>query len=77
MQYGLWDQIRVDQGKEWVLMLYIQGTLAHLRHNTSHTPHLQSTSKQVCFCQLKVQCNLLSFDYIFQESYSIMHLGGD
>lgn len=31
MEYGLWDQIRVDHGKEWCLMLYINGTLSHLR----------------------------------------------
>ena len=24
MEYGLWDQIRIDQGKEWILMLFIQ-----------------------------------------------------
>ena len=45
--YGLWDQIRVDQGKEWVLMLYVQETLAHFRRNTSRPPHLQTASKQV------------------------------
>jgi len=47
MEYGLWDQLRVDQGKEWVLMLYVQERLANLRYNTSRPPHLQSTSKQV------------------------------
>ena len=35
LSYGLWDQIHVDQGKEWVLMLYVQETLEHLRFNTS------------------------------------------
>lgn len=54
MEFGLWDQIRVDQGKEWVLMLYVQETLAHLRRNTSRAPHLQSTSKQVCIIHVKV-----------------------
>ena len=23
-QYGIWDQVRVDHGKEWVLMLFAQ-----------------------------------------------------
>ncbi|XP_065894563.1 uncharacterized protein [Dysidea avara] len=46
LEYGLWDQRRIDQGKEWVLMLHVQETLAHLRHNTCRPPHLQSTSKQ-------------------------------
>ena len=49
MEYGLWDQIRIDQGKEWILMLFIQECLANLRHNTSRAPHLQSTSKQVSY----------------------------
>ena len=48
-QYGIWDQIRVDQGKEWVLMLYVQEMLSHLRRNTSRDPHFQSTSKQVSY----------------------------
>ena len=46
-QYGLWDQVRVDQGKEWTLMLFIQEKLAHLRCNVNRAPHLQTTSKQV------------------------------
>ena len=45
--YGLWDQIRVDHGKEWVLMLYVQELLADLRTNVHRAPHLQSSSKQV------------------------------
>lgn len=48
VDYGLWDQVRVDQGKEWILMLFVQEHLAHLRYNQTRHPHLQSTSKQVC-----------------------------
>ena len=48
LQYGMWDQIRVDQGKEWVLMLFVQEQLAHFRRNTGRNPHIQTTSKQVC-----------------------------
>ena len=47
MQYGLWDQIRVDQGREWILMLHVQEKFAEFRHNATCAPHLQSTSKQV------------------------------
>lgn len=47
MEYGLWDQIRVDHGKEWCLMLYINGTLSHLRGNTAKVPHLQTSSTKV------------------------------
>ncbi len=31
--YGLWDQVRVDHGKEFYLMLYVQEILAQLRTN--------------------------------------------
>ncbi len=48
LEYGLWDQVRVDQGKEWVLLLFVQEQLQHLRHNTSKPPHRQTTSKLVC-----------------------------
>ena len=47
LEYGLWDEVRVDQGKEWVLSLYVQEQLAPLRTNTARPPHLQSTSKKV------------------------------
>ena len=47
MQYGLWDQLRVDHGKEWILMLYAQEQLAHMRRNQSRSPHVQTTSKLV------------------------------
>ena len=48
LEYGLWDEIRVDQEKEWVLSLFVQEQMAHLRTNTARPPHLQSTSKKVC-----------------------------
>ena len=47
LEYGLWDQLRVDHGMEWILTLFVQETLAHLRRNTNRAPHLQTTSKQV------------------------------
>lgn len=47
LQYGLWDTIRVDHGKEFYLMLYVQEKLAEYRTNTARAPHLQSTSRQV------------------------------
>ena len=47
LQYGVWDQVRVDHGKEWTLLLFVQELLAHLRTNTNRAPHLQTTSKQV------------------------------
>ena len=45
---GIWDTIRVDKGKEWVLSLFVQETLSDYRNNTSRVPHLQTASTQVC-----------------------------
>jgi len=50
IHYGLWDQLRVDQGKEWHLMLFIPEQLAHLRTNTNRAPHLQTSSKLASLC---------------------------
>ena len=44
---GLFDQIRVDHGKEFYLSLFVQEQLAHLRYNPQRDPHLQTTSKKV------------------------------
>ena len=38
-EYGLWDQIKVNHGKEWCLMLYVNDVLSHLRGNCSRSPH--------------------------------------
>lgn len=46
-QYGLWNQIRVDHGREWFLMLFGQQHLQHLRHDTSKPPFVQTSSKKV------------------------------
>ena len=47
--YGLWDQLRVDQGKEWKLTLFAQELCISPPLCTSQTraPHLQTFSKQV------------------------------
>ena len=58
-EYGLWDEVRVDQGKEWVLSLFVQEQMTHLRTNTTRPPHLQSTctSKTVCVnCTVGIIC---------------------
>ena len=44
LTYRLGDQARVDHGKEFHLMLYVQEVLAQFRTNTNRAPHLQSTS---------------------------------
>ncbi len=33
------NQVRVDQGREWILMLFAQDLLAHLHKNTSRASH--------------------------------------
>ena len=49
LQYGIWDTctVRVDQGKEWTLLLYLQELLADYRLDKSKVPHIQTTSKEV------------------------------
>ena len=47
LEYGIWDQVCVDHGMEWILTLFVQEQLAHLRRNISRPPHLQTSSKQV------------------------------
>ena len=44
---GLFDQIRIDHGKEFYLSLFVQEQLAHLRYNPQRDPHRQTTSKKV------------------------------
>uniref|UniRef100_A0A1X7TGN1 Uncharacterized protein n=1 Tax=Amphimedon queenslandica TaxID=400682 RepID=A0A1X7TGN1_AMPQE len=43
--YGMWNQLRVDKGREWFLMLFIQEKLCNLRGNTSIPPYLHSSSQ--------------------------------
>ena len=64
VEYGLWDQIRVDHGMEWILTLFVQEQIAHLQRNSSRPPHLETSSKQVAlpkFHPLDVA------NYIFSE----------
>ena len=64
-QYGLWDQVRVDHGKEWTLMLFIQEQLGHLRGNVACAPHLQITSKQVHVKGLSRHCSWINNGALF------------
>ena len=52
-EFGLCDQIRVDGGREWALMLFVHQQLAYLRNNLQRKPYLVTTSKKVrgvCLC---------------------------
>ena len=44
---GLWDQIRVDCGREFALILFIQELLSSYRTNVLRAPYLQTRSTQV------------------------------
>lgn len=45
LKHGVWDQVRVDHGKEFYLTLFIQELLlSSHRHNTQRQPYLQTKS---------------------------------
>ncbi|KAA0723954.1 hypothetical protein E1301_Tti015357 [Triplophysa tibetana] len=44
IEYGIWDQVRVDHGKEFYLTLFVQENLAHLRNNTERQPYMRTAS---------------------------------
>ena len=48
--YGLWDQVRIDKGKEWYLTLSVVAALSDYRHNTTKPSYLQTSSTKVCRC---------------------------
>lgn len=43
---GIWEQVRVDHGQEFALIISVQQSLADLRQTRCHSPVLQSTSRQ-------------------------------
>lgn len=44
LQYGLFDQLRVDHGTEFCLCIFVQELLKNRRGDTSRTPWRQTTS---------------------------------
>lgn len=60
-KFGLWDQIRVDHGREWYLFLFIHHSLAHLRSITEKAAFIQTTSTKV-FQSVII---LLTYSYYF------------
>ena len=46
VEYGLWDQLRVDHGREFYLTLYIQEKLRASRGDPNILPYIQTTSTQ-------------------------------
>lgn len=49
LSHGMWDQVRVDHGREFDLSLFMQDILAEYRHNRQRLPYLQTTSTKVTF----------------------------
>ena len=48
LNYDLWNQIHVDHGREFYLMLFIQEHLRCFLGPSNITPYVQSTSTEVC-----------------------------
>ena len=46
-QYGVWDQIRVDHGREFYLMLYVQEMIKSRFGSSGVLPYVQSKSTEV------------------------------
>lgn len=46
LEFGLWQQIRVDQGREFYLMLFIQENLRSAHGDPSIAPYRQTTSRE-------------------------------
>lgn len=44
IEFGLWDQVRVDHGKEFNLTLYVHEKLRILRGSETISPYVQTTS---------------------------------
>jgi hypothetical protein len=47
LTFGIWEQCRVDHGKEFFLKLKVQEDLQHLRYNLNRDCYVQSTSRTV------------------------------
>lgn len=46
LQTGIFEQLRVDMGNEWVLILFIQEILSGYRNNQNRPSHIKTTSKR-------------------------------
>lgn len=64
LHYGMWDQIRTDQGKEWNLMLFVNDSLSHLRNDCSRPPTCNPRLNR-CYTpngifSIQLHCHLIS-----------------
>lgn len=70
LSHGMWDQVRVDHGREFDLSLFMQDILAEYRHNQQRLPYLQITSTKVTFYY-----SLLSQMADFYHIYTVLYSG--
>ncbi|KAG7317709.1 hypothetical protein KOW79_018744 [Hemibagrus wyckioides] len=68
--YGMWDQVRVDHGKEFYLTLFMQEMLSHHRFNQERLPYLQTSSTREKAYQITLQ-NLGVNEELHQNSCHI------
>lgn len=61
----MWDQIRVDHGREFYLSLYVQEKLAQYRFNTERQPYKQTTSSKVFYFQKHMVPKMVLFLLFF------------
>ena len=56
LEHGLFDQIRVDHGREWYLVLAVQQQLSPLCLCQDRVPYLQTSSKMVWAVCINLYC---------------------
>lgn len=66
---GMWDQVRVDHGKEFYLTLFIQELLSPHRYTQERRPYLQTPSTRVQFsmfysCFTNTHCGYPCWNYL-------------
>lgn len=66
---GMWDQVRVDHGKEFYLTLFIQELLSPHRYTQERRPYLQTPSTRVQFsmfysCCTNTHCGYPCWNYL-------------
>lgn len=59
LTHGIWDTVRVDNGREFFLTLYMQDKNANLRYNQSRSSYIQSKSTQVGYWIIIIPFNIV------------------
>ena len=82
LHYGVWDQVRVDHGNEFYLVLFVQEMLKLHRNNNTRQSYVQTQSKQVSNDQSERRslrwCQLASAQiFLLLEPCGGMTVGGN